>query len=326
MYGIDAPYMRSIVLRVPAYSELRLRRYRRSGLVLSEVAAEYVLANFQRDPVLREAFGPLLPEMRHAMLAQLAHGEDLYGGVLLYSTQQFGAFAPADYMLLEKLATQASLAIANAQLRIHSMANAAEEERSRLARDLHDSVSQALFGMTLGVETALQQLETDTAAAAESMHYALSLARAAKSEMRALIFQLRPDMLSQIGLHGAFEAQATAMKARHGLVVNLHCETAEPALPLDRKEAVYRVASEALHNIVKHAQARHVNIRAYHSDNGYCVLIRDDGIGFDATRRHIGSFGLHSMRDRIETLGGRIIIESEHGQGTSVLLCMPECS
>jgi signal transduction histidine kinase len=69
-----------------------------------------------------------------------------------------------------------------------------------------------------------------------------------------------------------------------------------------------------------------VNIRAYQSDNGYCVMIRDDGIGFDATRRHIGSFGLHSMRDRIETLGGRIIIESEHGQGTSVLLCMPECS
>ena len=126
-------------------------------------------------------------------------------------------------------------------------------ERQRLARELHDSVSQALYGISLGINTARTLFDTDRAKVLEALDYALSLTRGGLTEMRALIFELRPESLEMEGLVAALTKQIAALQVRHGIEVELSlCD--EPDVPLAVKEAVYRIAQEALHNAVKHAQ------------------------------------------------------------------------
>src|SRR5213078_3825441 len=144
-------------------------------------------------------------------------------------------------------------------LLIDAQAKAALEERQRLARELHDSVSQALFGISLGARTARALLAQDPARAAEPIDYVQSLAEAGLAEMRALIFELRPESLESEGLVAAISKQAAALRARHQIEVRADLG-AEPALPLERKEALYRIAQEATHNTVKHARAGAIDL------------------------------------------------------------------
>jgi signal transduction histidine kinase len=199
---------------------------------------------------------------------------------------------------------------------------AALEERQRLARELHDSVSQALYGITLGTHTARTLLERDPSRVAEPLDYVLSQAEAALTEMRALIFELRPESLETEGLVAALSRQAVALRARHEIVVSTElCD--EPDLPLKVKEELYRVAQEALHNTVKHARANRVNLRMYLDTKGVLLEVCDDGVGFDTTRSFPGHLGLHSMRERIARLGGTLQIESTPKQGTCIHAQLP---
>jgi signal transduction histidine kinase len=145
----------------------------------------------------------------------------------------------------------------------------------------------------------------------------LSLAKAGMAEMRALIFELRPESLEQEGLVAALTKQADALRARHRFEVKLTAG-AEPALDLPAKEALYRVAQEAMHNVVKHAEATRVwvNLRTY--DQQVELTIRDDGVGFDAGGSFPGHLGLVSMRERVEKLGGTFTLTSVPGQGVCV--------
>ena len=143
---------------------------------------------------------------------------------------------------------------AQAELAIGTQERIALEERQRLARELHDSVSQALYGVSLGVNTALTLFDTDRTKVLEALNYALSLTHAGLTEMRALIFELRPESLEMEGLVVALTKQVEALRVRHGIEVELSlCD--EPDVPLAVKEALYRIAQEALHNAVKHARA-----------------------------------------------------------------------
>ena len=140
--------------------------------------------------------------------------------------------------------------------------------------------------------------------------------------MRALIFELRPESLETEGLISALTKQGTALQARHELSVHLDlCD--EPEAPLTVKQHLYRLAQEALHNIVKHARARQVDLRLSQTSEAVLLEVRDDGVGFDPQGAFPGHLGLHSMRERVSKLGGTLQIESAPGEGTWLCAQIP---
>ncbi|MBZ0292121.1 MAG: GAF domain-containing protein, partial [Anaerolineae bacterium] len=199
---------------------------------------------------------------------------------------------------------------------------AALEERTRLARELHDSVSQALYGIGLGAQTAQRFLDKDPALVRESVEYVLALAEAGLAEMRALIFELRPESLENEGLIVALTKQCASLQARHGITVQLDlCD--EPPLVLTAKESLYRVAREALHNIVKHASASEIKLRVCCQGDQLCLEVIDNGIGFETSQDFPGHLGLQSMQERVAQLGGTLSITSTLRQGTALTVIMP---
>jgi signal transduction histidine kinase len=223
---------------------------------------------------------------------------------------------------LEAIAGQAAVAVENARLLIEVHGKAALEERQRLARDLHDSVSQALFGIALGTRTARTLLQQDPRAAMEPLDYVLSLAEAGMAEMRALIFELRPESLQTEGLIAALNKEIAALRARYGITIDAQLGT-EPDLPLEVKEALYRITQEALHNTVKHARATHIDLRLEQALDGVALDIRDNGIGFDPAGHFPGHLGLRSMRERVSRLGGTLTLESAPAKGTHIRAEIP---
>jgi signal transduction histidine kinase len=196
---------------------------------------------------------------------------------------------------------------------------AALQERQHLARELHDSVSQALYGISLGAITAREALESgEPEQALASLEYVIALTDAGMAEMRALIFELRPETLENEGLVTALTKQVTAMRTRYHLTVEAKLDE-EPQLTLEKKYALYRIAQEALHNIVKHARARTVVLELTVQKSEVMLDVRDDGKGFDVATSFPGHLGLHSMRERAAKVGGTLVVESAQGQGT--LLC-----
>ncbi len=245
---------------------------------------------------------------------------------LVYRDQSHGALVvyypnpgpPDDEIaLLAAIADQAAVVVENNRLYAEAQGQAAIEERQRLARELHDSVSQALYGIGLGVKTAQALIDQDPARAIEPVDYVLQLAEAGLTEMRALIFELRPESLESEGLIAAIGKQASSLHARHQITVNAsYCD--EPVIPFPIKEAVYRIIQEGLQNVVKHAHATTVDLQLECDDETVRFDIRDDGVGFDAMTDHPGHVGLHSMRERAARLGGAVFIESAPRAGSRV--------
>lgn len=213
--------------------------------------------------------------------------------------------------------TSAELQIKEAQVKV-----AALEERQKLARELHDSVSQALYGIALGARTAQTQLERDPAKLAEPLDYILSLAEAGLSEMRALIFELRPESLQNEGLVTALTKQSDALRARHKLDVVTHFDP-EPAISLDAKEALYRIVQEAMHNIAKHAHATRVDLSLRQSGDHLMLEIRDNGKGFDPSREYPGHLGMKSMPERAAQIGAEFHVQSQPNIGTVIIIHLP---
>lgn len=192
-------------------------------------------------------------------------------------------------------------------------------ERQRIARELHDSVSQALYGISLGAHTARERLNTQPALAQQPLDYLLSLAEAALAEMRALIFELRPDSLEAEGLVAALEKQVEAIRLGHRL--DLHVEfSGEPDLPLAAKEAIFRIAQEALNNVAKHARAHRVDLSLRQIGERTVFCIQDDGKGFDPDAAYPGHLGLKTMHERAEQVKGELRIASLPGEGTRLTL------
>jgi signal transduction histidine kinase len=140
--------------------------------------------------------------------------------------------------------------------------------------------------------------------------------------MRSLIFELRPESLEREGIVTALNRQAKALRVRHGLQIDV-TTCPEPDTPLDVKEAIYRIAQEALHNVVKHARATSVELTLAATDHDLTITIRDDGVGFDATGSFPGHLGLRSMRERATRLGGTFDIQSEPTRGTTLTATVP---
>lgn len=244
-------------------------------------------------------------------------------GILDVQSEKLNQFDQSDLDILQSLANQLAVAIENARLYESAGQLAALEERQKLARELHDSVSQALYGIALGTRTARTVLDRSEIAApikpklAEPLDYVLAQADAGMAEMRALIFELRPESLQAEGLVAALRKQTAALQARHQIPVAVEFGP-EPELPLPLKEMLYRVAQEGMHNIVKHARATSAEVRLIH-DNGKVLLeVCDNGQGFDMTQEFPGHLGLKSMRERVERAGGMLTIASDVGGGTRI--------
>lgn len=208
------------------------------------------------------------------------------------------------------------------ELALDAQRRTAMEERQRLARELHDSVSQALYGISLGVNTALTLFDTDRAKVLEALSYALSLAHAGLTEMRALIFELRPESLEREGLVSALTKQVEALRARHGIQVELNlCD--EPDVPLTIKETLYRIAQEALQNVIRHARPDRLDVRLLHEPEGLSLEVCDNGVGFDPVAAYPGHLGLISMRERAMNVGGSLEIVSAPDCGTQIRAHIP---
>ena len=220
-----------------------------------------------------------------------------------------------DRLLVRVGANQLAIALQGAELR-------AVQERQRLARDLHDSVSQALYAVVLDIASARRIGGADLSRLEEILRDAHTQAEAGLAEMRALIFELRPEFLSQEGLVAALQRQAAAVRARHQLSITVNA-TEEPEAASAIKETLYRVGQEALNNIAKHAGARAAVITLEATAGELVLRVRDDGRGFDAGKSFPGHLGLHSMRERAASVGGVILISSAPGQGTEVTIRVP---
>lgn len=224
---------------------------------------------------------------------------------------------------IEAVADQTALVIENARLYRRASAAAALEERQRLARELHDSVSQALYGIALGARTARRRIgDEGPANVIEPLDYVLSLAEAGLTEMRALIFELRPESIATEGLVAAIGRQVAATQARYGVKVTATLAD-EPDISLDVKEALYRIAQESMHNTVKHARAANITVRLAHEPDQVRLEVQDDGQGFDPAGDFPGHLGLRSMQERARDIGGTLDIESSPGAGTRITLRIP---
>ena len=204
------------------------------------------------------------------------------------------------------------------------------EERGRIARDLHDSVSQALFSMTLqarALQLAVQRECYDPhGPVAQGIANIRQLTQGALAEMRALIFELRPDSLAEEGLVAALRKHVAALEAKEGLTVTLSAPAEELSLESSVEENLYRLAQEALSNVVKHARATSVQVVLAFADAGapgINLQISDDGIGFDIGERHPGHIGLRTMAERAEAFGGVLHVTSAPGRGTTVRASLP---
>jgi PAS domain S-box-containing protein len=203
------------------------------------------------------------------------------------------------------------------ELRRQEAEIAASQERAKLAQELHDSVTQALFSMTLTTRSAEMLLERDPSRVGEKLAELRELATDALAEMRGLIFELRPGSLDRDGLVTALRKHAAAVQGRTGMSVSVEA-TEIDRVSLDVEETLYRIAQEALHNVVKHARASEARI-ALDSDGQVLRLsVTDNGAGFDPAKVPSGHLGLEGMRARAERLGGQFMITSQPRGGTRI--------
>lgn len=206
-------------------------------------------------------------------------------------------------------------------------ARRAVEERQRIARDLHDSVSQSLFSTTLHLRTAERALARDgmdpAGPVGQELDRAGQLTGGALAEMRALVFELRPGALAEDGLVVALELHAAAVGAREELTIAVRGPDERLPLTPAAEEQLFRVGQEALANVVKHAHATDAAIDVTTGGGAVTIAISDDGWGFDAAVGRAGGFGLRSMRARAADLGGRLEIASAPGRGTVVRVRVP---
>jgi two-component system nitrate/nitrite sensor histidine kinase NarX len=243
-------------------------------------------------------------------------------GVLSLSHRAPHAFGDRQAQLALAIAHQVAMAIENARLYERSRETAAQEERNRLARELHDSVTQMLFSCSLIAEVLPKLWESDQEAAQQSLQDLRLLTRGASAEMRTLLVELRPAALTEARLEELLKQYAESVTARTRVPITVSVE-AEHALPPDVQIALYRIAQEALNNAARHADATHVTVTLQVGPDSNALAIRDDGHGFVPAAVMPGHFGLTTMRERAESIGATLDIHSAPGRGSLVVVRWP---
>jgi signal transduction histidine kinase len=286
------------------------------------------LARIHDDP-RSVGFPPHHPPMTSFLGVPITVRGRVYGNLYLTEKRGQSQFTDGDERAVVTLAAQAGVAIENARLFAEAQQRLALEARHRLARELHDSVSQALFSMTLETRGAQLLLERSglpmDGSLAERLGNLRQLTQGALAEMRALIFELRPEALREEGLAAAIRKQAEGVSARTEIAVDVRVPKKPITLAGDVEEQVYRLVQEALANIAKHSQARNavVHLRRPRSGHELIVEVTDDGVGFDRSTSQPGHMGLRTMAQRMEQLGGSVMVDASLGRGTRIVATIP---
>ena len=246
--------------------------------------------------------------------------DEVYGALALFYDQP-REFSKEEVGLATTLADQAALAIENARLRVEAEKSAAAAERSRLARDLHDAVTQTLFSASLIADVLPRIWEKDADQGFERLHELRELTRGALAEMRTLLLELRPAALTEAQLSELLHQLAESITGRARVPVDVTI-AGECDLSVDVRVALYRIAQESLNNVAKHSGAGQATVRMRCGDV-VALEIVDDGMGFDMACVPPDSLGLGIMRERAEAIGADLRIESEVGAGTMVRVCWP---
>jgi signal transduction histidine kinase len=255
------------------------------------------------------------PVMKDFLGVPIRDGEQVVGIIFLANKRTQGGFTQEDQELLTLFAAHAAIALANARLYESGRELAMLEERNRMARELHDAVTQKLFSLRLTAQAAATMLETAPAKAAVELERVQRLAGEALSELRAVIVELRPAELDRHGLAETLRKHVRLLDRLHASEVTFECDELPPLDP-PVEVAVLRVAQEALHNALRHSNAARVSVGLTYEDGKLTMTVRDDGDGFEQAESR--GLGLVSMRDRAESVGGVMTVGSARGEGTTV--------
>lgn len=240
-------------------------------------------------------------------------------GVLVIVGSQGGVFSTAQLALFQSIADQLGVAVENARLFARSEQAAVTAERNRLARDLHDAVTQTLFSSSMIADVLPKIWERNPDEGRRRLEELRQLTRGALSEMRTLLVELRPAALADTDLGDLLEHQVNAFIARTRLQVRFERSVSYNP-PVEVKEAFYRIAQEAFNNIARHAEAAQVRVRLDGEPMKMDLTIQDDGVGFDAQTLEHEGLGLGIMRERARSIGARLEVVSRPGRGTRLHL------
>jgi PAS domain S-box-containing protein len=259
---------------------------------------------------------------RSLMLVPLIAGDRAIG-LLRIDHAEPNRYHMSDAALALALAGQAAIALDNARLYEQARDLAAFEERQRLARELHDSVTQTLCALAMLGKILPATWERSPEEGRKSVINLDEMAQSALAEMRTLLLELRPDTLYEANLNELLHQLAEAQRSRMRAPITVDVDGGATPLPPDVHVAFYRVAQEALSNAGKHASAPHVRIALKSSAEGATLSVRDDGVGFSPADTPAGPLGIVTMRERAESVGARFTVDSAPGKGTAVIVSWP---
>jgi signal transduction histidine kinase len=244
----------------------------------------------------------------------------IYGDETLHPTTE-------EIELLEIIAGQIGIAIENSHLRDQAERLAIVDERNRLARELHDSVTQSLYSLTLFAETAQRMIAAgDMAETRRCLTEIADSSQQALKEMRLLVHKLRPSTVPEGGLFASIEQRLRAVEGRSGVKYNFQADKTLVLQP-GVENALYAITVEALNNALKYARADQVWVALIRDGNSISLEISDNGSGFDPEQAiQSGGLGLASMRERVAELQGNIQIDSTPGEGANIRVCIPDPS
>jgi signal transduction histidine kinase len=276
------------------------------------------LPDIRRDPRFGGWWPAAHPELTGFLGVPVKNGDEVLG-IIFVANKRSGAFTDRDEELLTLFAAHAAIALTNARLYERSRELSVLEERARLARELHDAVSQRLFSIRAHTRAAELQLARDPDRAAAELTAIAELGAQAHAELRAVIDGLAPPELD--GLAESLRRYAQLAGRAHGIDVSL---TAADVPDLDQKTqaAAYRVAQEALHNALRHSGASEVSVTLSRTRRRVILEVADNGAGFDPALASAG-LGLTSMRERAAAVGGTLRISSAPGAGTTIRMEVP---
>ncbi|HTX81257.1 MAG TPA: GAF domain-containing sensor histidine kinase [Streptosporangiaceae bacterium] len=261
------------------------------------------------------------PELTNVLGVPIKDRDQVLGFIFAACKEEPGGFSERDERLVSLFAAHAAIALTNARLYEHGRELSVLQERARLARELHDAVSQKLFSVRAKARAAAVLVGRDPGRAIREIDSVAALAGEAHAELRAVIDGLAPPELAAGGLTGSVRGYALLASRTYGAEVIV--QTGElPALDPVRETAVYRIAQEAISNAARHSGARQILVSLTARKRSVVLQVSDSGTGFDAEAPRAG-LGLASMRERAASAGGRLTITAAPGKGTTVRLTVP---
>ncbi|HZP81291.1 MAG TPA: hybrid sensor histidine kinase/response regulator transcription factor [Chthonomonadaceae bacterium] len=313
------------------YGQIAARFGQRSPFVSRAQSSSlpYHARNVQADPQIGEEMRAVFRRegITSLLMALLQHGDSLRGALVVYP-QGERQFTPAELSVFKSFADQATLAISITQLLEQQREVAMMEERTRLAREIHDTVAQSLAGLVLQLQTAQERLSAgESATVAEMLAAGSAQAKKALEDTRRAVQGLSPASLDRLTLAQAIAEEVSRFEAQEGVATQFLLTGEEQEMNPEQRTALLRIAQEALTNARKHAQAHRVRVGLQYGAEDVTLLVEDDGVGFDMEERAApgpqGGYGLFGMSERARLLGGEVQVDSRPQWGTRVQARLP---